>query len=330
MEHLQTQDCKSINPRIEIPLVGTLEYDGGDFQTYPERRGGSEEMIYARRDFGCEPPIAVETFFQTWLYFGFLICTFRIVGISVDTADFVDTSNEGNKIITTQRLPEYLQRWRQQNELARATDGRDAEGVHWASILAILRKVYDYTNRYCNEYSQKFAIVAKQLSPRAPPISPQVSLSIIALGRAITSAATTIYRIPQADLQMTWGTSSLLRKRLCDKGWCPKDISMLSDSRDATVEVQYHLTTAPYSRASIDHLRCTESECSGERVDTDHYVTQHVSSRCLCATLEVEERVLSVLRQGGLPLILFRTYGSHEVPTVEVVDYRSQSLAMNT
>lgn len=135
-----------------------------------------------------------------------------------------------------------------------------------------------------------------------------------------------IYQISQADLQMSWGTSSLLRKRLCDIGWCPKDISMLSDPRDVFIEVQYRMTTVPYSRASIDHLRCTKSECSGERVDTDHYVTQHVRSGCQCTTLEVKESVLGVLRQGWMPLVSFRTCGLQGVPTVDVVDYKSQLL----
>ena len=197
-------------------------------------------------------------------------------------------------------------------------------------MLKILHKVHDFANRYCNEYGQKFAIGASLPNLRACPISPQVtylSLSIIALGQAITSAATTIDRTSKADLQMSWGTSSLLRKRLCDVGWCPKDISMLSDPRDASIEVQYRLTTVPYSRASIDHLRCTKSECSGERVDTDHYVTQHISSGCQCTTLEVEEIVLGILRQSEMPLVSFRMWGLQGVPTVDVVDYKSQSLA---
>ena len=95
---------------------------------------------------------------------------------------------------------------------------------------------------------------------------------------------------------------------------------MLSDPRDASIEVQYRLTTVPYSRASINHLRCTKSECSGERVDADHYVTQHISSGCQCTTLEVEESVLGILRQGGMPLVSFRMWGLKEVSTVDVVD----------
>ena len=322
MEHIKTHDSSL---KIEIPLVGSMEYDGGEFDTYPERQGWNEEAIFTHRDFGNVSSVMVETFFQTWLYFGFLICTFRIAEIPIDTADFLSTSPKGNKIITTEQLPRYIQRWKQQYESV--GDGRDTKSVHWPRILKILRIVYDYANRYCNEYSQKFNISASLPNPRASPISPQVSLSIIALGQAITSAATTIYKIRQADLQMQWGTSSLLRKRLCDGGWCPKDISMLSDPKDASVEIQYHLTTVPYSRASIDHIRCTKSECTGERVDTDHYVTQHISSDCQCTMLEVEESVLGVLRQGGMPLLSFRTCGLQGSPTVDVVDYKSQSLA---
>lgn len=323
MEHIPNHDSCL---KIEIPLVGTTEYDGGEFHSYPKRQGWDEEAIFTQRDFGHESSVVVESFFQAWLYFGFLICTFRIVGIPVDTADFLSTSSEGKKTITTQRLPRYIQQWRQQHESAKVSDVRDSKDVHWPNILKILRIIYDYASRYCNEYSEKFNKSASSPSSRDCPISPQVSLSIIALGQAITSAATTIYKISQADLQMPWGTSSFLRKRLCDVCWCPKDISMLSDSRDASLELQYHLTTVPYSRASIDHLRCTKSECSGERVDTDHYVTRHVNRDCQCTTLDVEENVLGVLREGGMPLVSFRTCGSQGFPTVDVVDYKSKFL----
>ena len=45
MEHIPSGN---INTRIEVPLVGVLEYDGGDFNTYPARHGWDEEMIFCQ------------------------------------------------------------------------------------------------------------------------------------------------------------------------------------------------------------------------------------------------------------------------------------------
>lgn len=315
MEH--SPSCNH-DTRIEVPLVGVLEYDGGDFNTYPAR-------IFTLRDFGDRSSVAVETFFQTWLYFGLLICTFRTVGIPVNTADFIRTCSKGNKIITTQWLPQYLQRWRDQYRSAKIGEGRDTKNEHWPKILKILQKVHYYTDRYCNEYSQIFAQLASLPNLKSRPISPQVSLSIIALGQAITSAATKIYKIPQSSLQMPWGTSSLLTQRLYDIGWCAKDISYLSGPRETPINVQYYLSTVPYSRASIDHVHCNKSVCSGEQVDTDHYVTQHVKKGCQCASLEIDKSSLSILRRGGIPLISFRTHDLQKAPSLEVTEYNSQS-----
>ena len=322
MEHIPSGN---LNTRIEIPLVGVLEYDGGDFNTYPARHGWDEEMIFTQRDFGDRSSVAVETFFQTWLYFGLLICTFRTVGIPVNTADFIRTCSKGNKIITTQRLPQYLQRWRDQYRSAKVGEDRDTKNEHWPNILKMLQKAHDYADRYCNDYSQRFAQLASVPNPGSRPISPQVSLSIIALGQAITSAATNIYNISQSSLQMPWGTSSLLRQRLHDIGWCTKDISILSDPRETPIDAQYYLSTVPYSRASIDHVRCTKSVCSGEQVHTDHYITQHVNKACQCASLEIDKSSLSILRRGGIPLVSFRTHDLQEAPAIEVMEYNSQS-----
>lgn len=322
MEHIRTQN---IHPRIEIPLVDTLEYDGGDFDTYPERQGWDEDLIFTQRDFGQQPLVVVESFFQRWLYFGFLICTFRIVGISVRTGDFLRTSGEGKQIVTTEKLPRYLQHWRKEYKQDKVKEGGDTKHLHWPRITKILRKVYDYANRYCNEYGQSFEKGSSRSSIQDTfPMSPLTSLSIIALGQAITSAATTIYQTPQADLQMPWGTSSFLRNLLYERGWCPKDISLLCDPRDASIEMQYRLAIMPYSRASTDHRRCTISECVGERVDTDHYSTLHVSTGCTCATPDVEESVLSIIRQGGKPIISITTTITQEAPTIEVVNCERQ------
>ena len=325
MEHLRTQGSHS---NIVVPLIGALEYDGGEFHTYPERQGWSEDMIFTQRDFSGNPSKSIESFFQTWLYFGFLICTFRIVGISVETADFLRISDEGKKIVTTERLPEYLQRWRQQYALTASAGDEDVKATQWPSIVNILRNVHQYASRYCSEYGLEFAIRHKQWNAQARPISPQVSLSIVALGQTIKSAACIIYGESEADLLLAWGSSSLLRDRLQASGWCPKDISAVSDPKDSIAELQYYLLTMPYPRNSIDHYQCTKSKCSGEQVDTDRYVTQHINSGCQCAMLDVEEDVLGVIRQGGMPVVSV-TVVPGDFPTVEVDDYKLEPLSID-
>lgn len=64
-------------------------YDELGFFNYPTRMGWSENHLHGDDGFCHRSKEDVEIFFQTWLYFGFVVEVFKAVGISVTTEDFL-------------------------------------------------------------------------------------------------------------------------------------------------------------------------------------------------------------------------------------------------
>ena len=325
MEHLP---CSPRTAKIHIPYLGIEDYDDGDFATYPERHGWDKEKIFLLRDFTGKDPKDVEAFFQTWLYFGLLICTFRTVGIVVSTADFLRAEG-GELFVTTERLPEYLLDWNHRENIAliRLRGGDPTEAIHrngkatqWPLILTMLTEVHQYVNRYCNEQSQRFA-EEMQLPEKffVKPMSPLLSLSIIALASAISRAATRIYEISYSNLYLNWGTSSFLTERLFSKGFCPKDVAWLTSEKDQSIDVQYTLACLPYSRRETNHSECTDSICCLDQVDLNSYSTRHVNAQCSCVHVEISQDILPIIENGGVPIISFRTRQDERDPELRVI-----------
>ncbi|KAL6719422.1 hypothetical protein ACLMJK_003662 [Lecanora helva] len=312
MEHLP---CFKESERVDIPYLGTEEYDNGDFLTYPERQNWDKKKIFRERDFSGKDPVEVEAFFQTWLYFGLLICVFRVVGVKVKTTDFLRTEN-GKTFVSTERLPEYLLDWTNRENIAlirfRGRDPseaiqRNGKTTQWPVIREMLAEVHQYVNRYCNEQGQRWS-KEMHLGDKffVQPISPEVSLSIIATANALSRAATTIYGVSFADLRLNWGTSALLTERLSAKRLCPKDISWLTYEKDRNIDLQYAVTCNPYSRAGVDHTECTELVCCQDRVDLGTYSTRHVDAQCNCTMMGVPQEFLSIIEEGEIPIVTFR------------------------
>lgn len=97
----------------------------------------------------------MEALFQTWLYFGLLTCTFRTVGtIRGQNADFART-DQGSKLITTERLHGCLDDWntRENVSLIKYRGGDPSEVIEmngkvasWPFALAMLSEIHDYVN----------------------------------------------------------------------------------------------------------------------------------------------------------------------------------------
>lgn len=138
------------------------------------------------------------------------------------------------------------------------------------------------------------------------PLSPQISMSIIALADAISRAAPIIYELNFADLRLNWGTSSLLTQRLLAKGWCPKDVAMLTLGKDRTVDVQYYASSMSYSRGALDHKGCTDRFCCLDKVDETTYATSHVNTNCTCMHVEASRDINNIISRGRIPLVSFR------------------------
>ena len=61
--------------RIRVPYLGAPMYDGGDFNTYPQRVGWDQDKLWNNDLQGRSMQDAI-AFLQTWIYFGLLYQVF--------------------------------------------------------------------------------------------------------------------------------------------------------------------------------------------------------------------------------------------------------------
>jgi hypothetical protein len=102
---------------IEVPYLYDEScpyiYDNakGAFGTYPERCGWVKACLHGGGDItrgGSKTLNQIVSFWQSWLYFGFMHAVFHV---PIRTEDFICLNDRGKSVITTARLTEYLLRW---------------------------------------------------------------------------------------------------------------------------------------------------------------------------------------------------------------------------
>lgn len=129
------------NPKIKYTCLE--EYDQGDFCSYPARAGWSDEDVFAAERWnthissGCRTLEEVESFLQTWLFFGSIHSFF---GDSIKLDDFVTKQRGRTSYIHTKNLEKaassLLRRIR--------THGVSSDTIHnWQQALKLAERVYN-------------------------------------------------------------------------------------------------------------------------------------------------------------------------------------------
>lgn len=314
MEHFIAPQGAEI---IEVPYVGTEDYDGGDFMTYPSRKGWSEDDLMGLDSFGgrLEAHEEVEAFFQTWLYFGCLISVFELVGIKLKTGDFIRVTEREDRVISTSKLPGIIQDWmnregmtdKSYKELATAhipeLVDKSAKLKRGQMIETTLLRVLFFVNMYCSHEAQERA---KNFGtePSFWPVSPKIAMSIMAIGVPLLHVATGVYGYP-AYKKPRWGSSSYLNERLAKVGWCIREIPMFGEM--ASVDCDYYFGSYPSPRKQLDHKKCTKVVCCAKNVDVESYRTKHVTVVCNCRPMRSAlKKIRAIVKKGGIPIISWR------------------------
>lgn len=65
-------DAEASSFEVQIENIQDIEYDGGDFSTYPERQGWTERTVGEWLDLFQRPSREFTKFMERWLLFGML------------------------------------------------------------------------------------------------------------------------------------------------------------------------------------------------------------------------------------------------------------------
>jgi hypothetical protein len=149
----------------------------------------------------------INSFLQTWLFFGLLSEIFE----DFVPDDFIRLSPT-RPLVTTEPLPQYAQRWR--TLLSQMLPGDRRLKIVKASKC--LQEVFNFTSLH-------FETLEDAPTPRQ-----EICLSINVLGHTLSYHLSEAHGLNQPGgpplLPFNSGTL-ILRSRMIDQGWCPSDVA---------------------------------------------------------------------------------------------------------
>lgn len=285
---------------IRIPNLTSEDYTRGDggFEGYPARSGWTAEHVEGKDSFGGRSTAEIAAFFQTWLYFG---CAIEVLAISNVAAQPSDLLDADRKFVSTRRLPFLIRQWRRR--VGQINGKNHPVIIEWATKAAlILRKVSDFVDTYCLPYHGPRSTSEMQKSRSATsPLPEKVWMSIIALGHTLGEAVIRYYDIRRTANH--WGASTLLKRRMLRKGWCPMDVER--SLTDMGIDGHYYIAKKKNSEANGSHELCTKDQCLAGNIDEETYKQKHVREECACGGMkEVDTALLTeIIERDRIPVI---------------------------
>ncbi|EPS37778.1 hypothetical protein H072_8462 [Dactylellina haptotyla CBS 200.50] len=284
--------------KTEVPCLCTYDYDGGDFATYPERKGFDKYQLLVG-NFGEHPKDKTVAFLQSWLFFG-LFSDVRKQKLSI--SEVTTTNPDGQLIIDSNKIPPLIEKWIHSIS-ARHTDRPEA-------ILSEAQAVIEYLCPPLVAWQTKYG--AKGKTPReiaetiTSPVPPAIACSIALLAVGLETALTQQFPMqpyvrfsrPASDV---YGIPSLVIQRFLAAGWCISDVARLS--RTYSTPTLYFASSFRRELPSPDfHEHCDLFACSASQVDDTTYVTKHVDGTCGCDHMfSALDDVRGILDGGFIP-----------------------------
>ncbi|KAL8876663.1 MAG: hypothetical protein Q9198_005180 [Flavoplaca austrocitrina] len=298
MEHLLFEGGSA---PIVFSYAGGESWDGGDFQTYPERKGWDVSIWdWSEGDADVDthnlPLDALAAFLQSWLFFGLLE---TILGVKVDSSDFLREINDkgiSQRVITTSKLAIYLENLR--SDYARLSDQEklQREDTIWDALSEAMIVTYRLNTRLnLKSREQSSSMLIETLLCQ--------TLLHLAVARFIEKL------IPTVDWDLQGPKFlHLLENRMTDAGWCPFDVQFLTMNLDP--DIVAFIFSLGSKTASKDHRLChnrytdSRDHCIADSPDRSS-LPKHTQSGCVCPLLGPDmELVEGAIRNGNVPLVV--------------------------
>lgn len=293
---------------------------GNSFFDYPKANGWTDEEVWAQPQQNenllggviegevdrSRSSQETEDFFQTWLFFGFIIEVFALSDIHIKTNDFLSpltlkTVHKPQRahLVTTAKLPSLIVQWRQKYQASRNTNVLNEA----LKLIDHVGMVVDY---HCANGKDHRSI--HQYGPPLWPIKDEVTTSIIAVASILRKAARYIYSVTGKEGRWPVTNSRILHSRIQRK-WCKSDTSMIMEDFD--VDGQYYIAAAAsHPLDSLDHhYACTDQSCEA-KISDGTYVTKHADA---CDTTDDYDPVPKFLEHA------YPDYGSNPTSMREAI-----------
>jgi hypothetical protein len=292
---------------IEVPYLYDEScpyiYDNAKaaFGTYPERCGWKKDCLRDRGDItrgGSKTLKQIVSFWQSWLYFGFMHSVFDV---PIRTEDFICLNDRDQRIITTRCLPQYLLRWSE--EVSRLSNHERHPYI--ASLDRTLSAMSAYFKKCAMEDS---------------PLPAEVVLSIVILHRTIVCFKLILFPA-SININEWWAgkAAALLDSQMYANGWCKSDVFMLKQ-RVSSLGIYFSNSLGP-RLDNRDHSSCTNTICARLQNDEIQYETQHIELECKCKHLHIDSQLLSsIIQKEAVPLVMFSSDAGRGVSEINIVE----------
>ena len=315
MEHLPVSKQAKFEATETIPYICQVEYDNGEFLTYPTRIEGLPALSAGDMSPGflsnkhtrmvrSMSKAELEPILQTWLFFGLI---HEVLGELCHPQDFIReiVAGEGHRrVLTTSSLAFFLDHW--VNQVRSKT-------IH-------PHPSYDHLAR-CLRLSWAVLFAVPDSFGRA------MKASLASLGEIIGFAINRAFEIEDFEQEnkspMVWNQLcdiSGLRKQLLAAGWCPSQVEQLFIINPPNLQSLHFLTSLSQLDAIETHQRCDKHSCLAYQVKFDDYRVQHASEDCNCGgELFVDSsRLVDILSESPSSLPLLRINGSQNAQTLSI------------
>ncbi|RHZ45307.1 uncharacterized protein CDV56_100151 [Aspergillus thermomutatus] len=304
MDHLILP--RTISPKpLKVPALSSINYDGGDFDGYPERQGWGTRTVAEWQAIFENPPREFNAFLQRWLYFGlmhFFIGPFDISTFVVD-----DTDNPGMMILSTKPLKDFIERNLRQRKQVNGLFGaiRGCGDVLFALDGTWKRKRTGNQTLQQPERLRAFLLLEQPSDPQHQRVTLSESLLWEMAVSYPQSFGQEVYRMIPSFPQHS------IRTLLCLAGWCPSDIMpMMQEFTTAGCLFMMNLERPSPTQVHVakngpvGSPSCTQTYCRFRNLSGNTYTTKHKHECQGCPDLVVELSILApVLLSDRIPLI---------------------------
>lgn len=300
MEHLPLPPNSTF---IKVPIVAVDDYDGGDFASYPIRKGWnvsswqSRELVNRNVDpFNVTDGHTLDetnAFIQTWLCLGLIqSCVKREVKLE----HFTETADDGTRYWSNSNLESLMQRWK--DDFGKLD--QEVREAHFVSILDIIRSATSAASVLDSYARQQTALYRTDLDG----LHQQVFLVLILTG-ALVSALRKIHRPGvwhgNYDRSPSEGAMSFwLEHHFGLANWCPHTVRNIQLHYDE--DVQAYAFALGTVRAERDHSRCDALRCVANQLQANGEA-KHRDEHCTCEQVQIDiSAAAHILERGQIPV----------------------------
>ena len=314
MDHIPRPDVCFVDIEL-VPYLG-LTVNGCKEFTAGLAKMGIDEQALLSGSWGNHTQEYIMSCLQEWLYFGLLAEVSHSYGVPLNLQAFIKVKDDGSRWITALPIIAYTNQIimsMSYNPSGHAWHGREpGRGIEHFGHSQQLRLVTCLTR--AKEFLEAFHFPIED--HELIPIQVLLSLNVMTevLLKTATMTIETSITTYNESFTYTPGLTSFLRRRLFQRGWCPRYVDTMVFP---SIQLLYFAQLLP-SHDFESHIGCSALKCLKMAKSHEKYSQRHEADTCPCTCQSFavsESHVVDIIKGGGIPVICNKSWCSQNIGT---------------